>query len=291
MSTQARPARPGGIIRPMDERSRTPGMRAAVEELETGRRLGGFVGNLLLRLIGLGLLAGLGFYLWNVLDVPNLPIVTKLGLSPSAPLASRIEILPVSPTYEELVAVRGREPTPAPLVPVEGIAPGTVRPDYIAIPAIELDAAVVPVGFVKFEQPGGNYVQWQVPDEYAVGWHGLSAGLGETGNTVLNGHNNVFGEVFRFLDKLVVGDAVNLYAGSRVFTYEVTETVIFAERDQPMDVRVANAQWIAPTDDERVTLVSCYPYSSNTHRLVVVARPIGAAPEMDLDFEPDVLEQ
>ncbi len=108
-------------------------------------------------------------------------IVTKLGLSRESPLASRIEILPVSPTYEELVAVRGEEstPTPALLVPVEGIASGTIQPQRLEISSIDLDANILPVGFVQFEQTGGNYVQWQVPDEYAIGWHGLTAGLSE----------------------------------------------------------------------------------------------------------------
>ena len=39
-------------------------------------------------------------------------------------------------------------------------------------------------------------------------------------------------------------------------------------------VRRANAQWIAPTDDERLTLVTCWPYISNTHRLIIVAKPV-----------------
>ncbi|MFQ5408903.1 MAG: sortase [Anaerolineales bacterium] len=266
----------------MDKNPELPGMRTAVEDLETGRRLGSFVGNLFLRLIGLGALAAVGIYLWNVFDVPNLPIVTKLGLSAEAPLASRIEILPVSPTYEELVAARGEEPTPAPLVPVAGIDVGTIQPQRLEIPSIDLDAPVLPVGFVQFEQTGGNYVQWQVPDEYAVGWHGLSAGLGEAGNTVLNGHNNVFGEVFRFLDQVVVGDVLNVYSGGQLHAYRVTESLILAERDQPIEVRQENAKWIAPSDDERITLVSCYPYQSNSHRLIVVAQPVDLPSNTDL---------
>jgi len=38
-------------------------------------------------------------------------------------------------------------------------------------------------------------------------------------------------------------------------------------------VRQENARWIAPTDDERLTLVTCWPYTNNTHRVVVVAKP------------------
>jgi sortase A len=39
-------------------------------------------------------------------------------------------------------------------------------------------------------------------------------------------------------------------------------------------VRLQNAQWIQPTTDERLTLVTCWPYNDNSHRLIIVARPI-----------------
>ena len=50
---------------------------------------------------------------------------------------------------------------------------------------------------------------------------------------------------------------------------------------EPLDVRQANARWILPTTDERVTLITCWPYESNSHRLVVIALPVplpGGAP-------------
>jgi sortase A len=43
---------------------------------------------------------------------------------------------------------------------------------------------------------------------------------------------------------------------------------------------VENARWIEPTEDERLTLVSCWPYETNAYRLVVVARPaVAPAPD------------
>ncbi len=42
---------------------------------------------------------------------------------------------------------------------------------------------------------------------------------------------------------------------------------------QPLEVRQANARYIQPTDDERVTLVTCHPYGSTRFRLIVIARP------------------
>ena len=41
-----------------------------------------------------------------------------------------------------------------------------------------------------------------VPDFFAAGWHTDSTPPGFPGNTVLNGHHNIYGEVFRDLDKV-----------------------------------------------------------------------------------------
>lgn len=35
-----------------------------------------------------------------------------------------------------------------------------------------------------------------------------------------------------------------------------------------------NAQFMAQTDDERLTLITCWPYETNTHRLILIARPV-----------------
>jgi sortase A len=40
-----------------------------------------------------------------------------------------------------------------------------------------------------------------------------------------------------------------------------------------LEIRMANAEWLGGTDDERLTLVTCWPQKSNTHRLIIVARP------------------
>jgi sortase A len=151
-----------------------------------------------------------------------------------------------------------------------------VPPERLLIPAIELDAPVEPVGWFTVRLDGALYGQWQVPD-FAVGWHRTSAGLGEKGNTVLNGHHNVYGQVFRRLEEMRPGDELTLIGGRREYAYTIEARVILTERGQPVEVRLRNADWIMPTDDERVTLITCWPYTSNTHRLVLVARPAGSS--------------
>ncbi len=147
-------------------------------------------------------------------------------------------------------------------------------PDRIVISAIKLDAPVVPVGWHTETTGGVSASVWDVPDERAAGWLKTSAAAGQVGNTVLDGHHNINGEVFRYLVDLKPGDEIDLYAGGTEYRYAVTERHILPDKYEPIAVREQNARWIAPTQDDRLTLVTCWPYTNNTHRLIIVAAPI-----------------
>jgi sortase A len=177
-----------------------------------------------------------------------------------------------------LVSVQQPQPFPTPQAdePIEPTRDPGLAPDRIVIPKIELDASVIPVESEPLEYEGEIYEQWLAPNYRAVGWHNTSVGLGAPGNTVLNGHHNIKGEVFRDLYQLQTGDEIDLYSGDRLLKYIVVYTSVLPERNQPLEVRLANAEWIQPTEDERITLITCWPYESNTHRVVVVAVPMRA---------------
>ncbi|MEP0762990.1 MAG: sortase, partial [Chloroflexota bacterium] len=160
-------------------------------------------------------------------------------------------------------------PLTASPTPISGAPPTRIR-----IAAIGLDAPVVPVGQHAVTLDGELFSQWDVPPTRAAGWHQTSAPLGAPGNTVLNGHHNVYGGVFRYLAALKPGDWIALDAADRRYHYVVVQTMTLAEEGQPLDVRAENARWILPTADERVTLVTCWPPYANTHRLVVIALPL-----------------
>jgi sortase A len=96
-----------------------------------------------------------------------------------------------------------------------------------------------------------------------VSQHIGSANPGQNGNVVLAGHNDVFGEVFRDLDKLQPGDQVIIYTMQQQYVYLVTGTRIV----EPSQVEVMN-----PTVDPTVTLISCYPYMVDNKRIVVFAK-------------------
>ena len=157
--------------------------------------------------------------------------------------------------------------------PPAGGPPATGVPDRIVIPKISLDAPMVDVGWKVVERGDQRFTEWETADN-AAGRLINSAKPGEQGNVVLSGHHNTKGEVFRAISegKLAVGDFIYLYddQGNRV-TYVVSEvTKPLLEVGASEEQRLANARYIQPTSDARVTLVTCWPYYTNTHRVIVV---------------------
>ena len=154
-----------------------------------------------------------------------------------------------------------------------GATASGLTPTKLVIESVGIDSDVVPVGWEVVEQSGQQYSIWKVAD-FAVGWHRTTAPLGQPGNTVMAGHHNVQGEVFRDLVNVEVGDKVVAYAAGQKYEYVIELKTIVKEKGEPLEVRQRNAQWISPTEDERLTFVTCWPYTNNTHRVIVVAKPI-----------------
>ncbi len=122
-------------------------------------------------------------------------------------------------------------------------------PTRIVIPKINVDAPIVA----------------------GVGWEDLKKGVGhlpgsahpgERGNLYLAAHNDIYGEIFRYLDDLEPGDDYFVYGGGRKFRYVVKEKRII----EPTEVDV-----MLPTTEPVATLQTCYPYLIDSHRLVVVS--------------------
>jgi LPXTG-site transpeptidase (sortase) family protein len=150
-------------------------------------------------------------------------------------------------------------------------------PDRLVIPSIILDAPIVPVHYKDIESGGEVYHQWRVPGEFAAGWQDESVLLGLPGNTVLNGHHNAYGMVFKNLVKVSIGDLISVYSGGTEFRYEVAAKMLLPERGQKLETRMENARWMQTSTDERLTLVTCWPADNNTHRVIIVAFPEGTS--------------
>ncbi|MGD2103603.1 MAG: sortase [Anaerolineae bacterium] len=146
-------------------------------------------------------------------------------------------------------------------------------PTRLVIPALGLDAPVVPVTPTIGSMLGRPVRTWEVPDGGALGWHTDSAPLGTTGNTVVNGHNTTGGEVFRYLHLVQLGDEVTVYAENERHRYTVSTIAVVREAGAPFERRLEHAQLLGASDDERLTLVTCHPYGSTVNRLIVTCLP------------------
>jgi sortase A len=178
------------------------------------------------------------------------------------------------------------------IVTLEDINPEALNSPPITrlvAPGIGLNTPVIDVGWQRVERDGAIRNVWQVAD-YAAGWHINSSKPGQQGNIVLSGHHNVSGQVFRYLVDLVTGDLITVYQGDEPHYYTVVDKVILKEKGEPPEVRQENAKWIGPINEERLTLVSCWPFHSNTHRLVVVAKP-APPPSRPLAVDPLSVER
>jgi sortase A len=128
--------------------------------------------------------------------------------------------------------------------------PGPAQAMRIQIQAINVDAPVV---------QGDSWDQLKK----GVGQHVGSADPGQVGNVVLSAHDDVFGEIFRNLDRLQPGDQVQVFTAQQQFVYVVTSSQIVA----PTQVDLMN-----PTSAPTLTLISCYPYMVDKNRIVVFAK-------------------
>lgn len=185
-----------------------------------------------------------------VADIPTpspTPLITAVVLPsghtpPTAPGGGQPNYDEVPPQLRPLVEQQFAGPI---IVPTA--APGNAI--RIRIPAIRVDAPVV---------MGDGWEQLQK----GVAQHLGTANPGENGNMVLSAHNDIFGEIFRDLELLQEGDEVILDTPTQSFTYIVVRWRIV----DPTDVSV-----MEPTREPVVTLISCYPYLVDSHRIVVLA--------------------
>jgi LPXTG-site transpeptidase (sortase) family protein len=168
---------------------------------------------------------------------------------------------PSTPTIPPDTKIR---PLAWPLKPAAG------RPDRIYALHVGLDTTIEPVGFTL--RTIDDY-QMRIYDvaQYAAGWHTNSSLPGWKGNTILSGHHNAWGRVFRPALELEPGDFVFVEVDDVTYSYLVVIKEILPELTA--EQRRENGRWIAQTEDERLTLVTCYPPDGNTHRVVIVAIP------------------
>lgn len=139
---------------------------------------------------------------------------------------------------------------PQPTTAVAISTPESQPPTRIVIPKIGIDAPVL---------EGDNWENLKK----GAGHHIGTANPGERGNVYISAHNDIYGQIFRRLEELDLGDEIIIYAGPKSYRYIVCEKRIV----EPTDVGV-----MYPTTEPILSLQTCYPYMVDTHRLVVIAR-------------------
>ena len=188
-------------------------------------------------------------------------------------------------TLNKEVAEARLLPSPTPLITAVVLpsghtpptSPGGARPNEAEIPA-HLRPLVQSMPAPQIPKPSPGHAQrvqipalWDSPAPVVQGdgWEQLKKGVGqhigtanpgEVGNVVLSAHNDIFGELFRYLDRLKPGDEIILSTGAQDFVYRVTGT----RNVEPTEVSV-----MEPTARATVTLISCYPYLIDSERIVV----------------------
>ncbi len=88
--------------------------------------------------------------------------------------------------------------------------------------------------------------------------------LGAIGNSVVAGHrSHSFGTFFNRLDEVEIGDEIKVSVGGKTYIYEVYETLIV----EPDDLSVLRGS----SNHRVLTLITCHPMYTSTHRLIVHA--------------------
>lgn len=168
--------------------------------------------------------------------------------------------------------------TPLPTVtpsPTSTAPPPALPAIRISIPAIDLNSSIREIEPTeKTLSDGAVQLSWE-PLAYVVAHYNTSGNPGDGRNIVLTGHNNTTGSVFRRLDQLKLGDAVTLHTEAQTFEYEVQKKFIIPYLGAENDGDALLQAYAAPQTSEMVTLISCWPYATNAHRIVIIAVPPG----------------
>ncbi len=200
-------------------------------------------------------------------DVPAPPAVAPQEDQEPAPF--------VAPVLSSSDSAEGRVVSAVPVVNAEHAATIT----RVRIPSISVDSKVVEVGWDVEKQGGQDVAIWQVA-EYAVGQHRGSANPGEGNNIVMAGHVGGYGKVFKDLYYVKPGDQIIINSAGQEYLYTVQERLLVTEEGVSPEQHAANAQLIAPTNQEMVTMVTCWPAKGPDkfkQRVVVRALPFTSA--------------
>jgi sortase A len=176
---------------------------------------------------------------------------------------------PPTPLITAIVLPEGHTPPTSPGGAQPNLAeiPENLRPLVQSLPPIVIptpspkQAIRMVIAAINIDAPVVQGDSWEQLKK-GIAQHLGTGDPGQPGNMVVSAHNDIFGELFRDLDRLKPGDEVYVYTQAQKFTYRIAGTRLVA----PTEVSVMN-----PTVSPTLTLISCYPYLVDTQRIVVFA--------------------
>ena len=223
------------------------------------------------------------------------PTDTLRSLETALPDATATTLVDPSPTEratETLIVEPTSTPEPT-AVPSPLTSPDASLPVRIAFPDLEIDAAIVEMGWKVAEVDGTRTSVWDLDAiRDGVAGHLLNSALpGQPGNVVVSGHHNIEGQVFKNISLAWNDDHAELQedgvtersslldgrlitvtdAAGREFTYVVEGMYRLPDKDVSLAQRIENSRFMASTSDALLTVTTCWPFSSNTHRIAVIA--------------------
>ena len=206
------------------------------------------------------------------------PIITR----PPTPTAEPRPLWTASP-----------QPQPAPTDTQAPLTPNTQETDLpptipqrtgappvqLFIPSLDLNVPVTQVSWEPIQTNGTWQSVWQTADGSA-GHHRNSANPGQVGNMVISGHHNTRGQVFRQVSEIgqpqsgfdIGDDIIVVTVDDQRFTYSVVDWIRFQEEGITDQEQREHASYLAGTAEATLTLITCWPYESNTHRVIVIAK-------------------
>ncbi len=205
-------------------------------------------------------------------DIPEL-----LAENPTPTIPPTFTPPPTTPSPEitatpaftlEAVVINPLQPERLPTLDVtpEGAVTGGAYPIQIAIPEVNINAAVLVVN--------EDFNLDIVTPREEVGYYARTPRIGAGGNTVMVGH--VYpGRVFNHLLDVQIGQVVRVTDENYVdHYYQIQEIIRFPYEEGTEADRALGLAYIFENTVERLTLVTCYPEYEWTHRFVVRAVPI-----------------
>jgi len=177
-------------------------------------------------------------------------------------LLLRLTIILLSLTLLGIWQIKAGESKKLPVAPT---ATPAFQDFHLLIPKIQVEAPIIA------DVDGADKEAYFKALEGGVAHFKGTAKPGEGSNIFIFGHSSFYlwspgnyKEIFRHLEDLAVNDEIILWYQQKEYQYQVTEMKVV----EPEEV-----EFINPTKEEQLTLMTCVPPGTTLKRLIVIGKP------------------